>query len=65
MADAERDRWEVRTPLAYGTEHYIYIYGAARAQAVADLISKKLFGDSGLQIHTKSRIIYINDDDDR
>ncbi len=55
--------WEVRVPLVCGSRHEKFFYSEKYAREFAECLSANEYGNSGLQIHTKTRTIYINDDE--
>ncbi len=58
-------RWEVRSPLRYGSAIRSEHDTEAEARSEAERIEREEFGGGlGLQIHTRSRTIYINHPDD-
>jgi hypothetical protein len=49
-------------PLVYGSQHKAFFATEDQARGYAERLSENEYGNSGLQIHTKSRTIYINDE---
>lgn len=57
-------RWEVRAPLRHGSRLVGYYVSEEAARRAASEIEARHFPGAGLQIHTKSRVVYINHTDD-
>lgn len=56
--------WDVRTPLVYGSRSVAICPSEQDARAYAEEYGKaKVEGFAGLQIHTKTRTVYIVQDD--
>lgn len=56
-------KWELRTPLRFGSAHAGYFATEKEARDEALKLIEHKYGDVGLQIHTKKRIVYIDHSD--
>ena len=56
--------WELRTPLRYGSAHAGFYRTEQEARDEALKLIQHNYGDVGLQIHTKKRVIYIDHSDE-
>ena len=55
----EQIAWEVRAPLVYGSRHEGFFDNETCAREFAERLSEEKYGNSGLHISTKSRAIYV------
>lgn len=63
MAD-ENSYWEVRTPLLYGSRSLAVCADETDAREFAEKWGReKIEGFAGLQIHTRTRTVYIEQED--
>ena len=58
MRHGANKSWEVRTPLLYGSRHVSWHPTEGEARLAAETLAAK--AGVGLQIHTRSRVIYID-----
>lgn len=62
-AMVEAQRWEVRTPRRYGSEHHSWHESEGLARIEAERVAREEWDGAGLQIHTSKRVIYVYRDD--
>lgn len=59
----ETATWDVRVPLRYGSKSVAVRPTEAAAREFAEFLAREQYDNAGLQIHTRTRTIYIDHED--